>query len=165
MVEKRNLKGKTSMNGATPAVIETGMSQLATMSEKEIVDRIDNSEICPIKANAEHWSPKIEGESITVYFMGFIYQMMPSLKKEGQKEKVLCAYLAQKLPDKTMITITCAATVLVSYFADGLIVDENGFQATPIDSMWEIVFTGTKKNTTNSKSSNNFNFYRRNPKD
>jgi hypothetical protein len=154
---------------------ENGIAQLGSiggtvdLKEEKAIAKMENAKVIPIKTNIDSWSPEKPNESLEGVFQGLSTIKMPSLNDENVIEDVPVAVFAvlEDVPNKDGEAVAkqiafkgIAAKRCVSHFRNGLMKDQNGQQATPVNTMWKIVFKGKQKNKTNSKQSSVFDMYR-----
>ena len=167
MAQKRN----ENQNNQQIATIATGTINLEAIEERQAIAKMECAQVIPIKTNIEGWSPEEVNESIEGLFRGLTTVKMPSLQKEGQLEDIEVAVFAVvedlsnedgEAVSKQITMRSIAAKRCVTHFKNGLMRDEQGHQSTPVNTMWKIIFKGSKRNKTNTKSSSIFDFYRMN---
>lgn len=148
-----------------------------TMNQDDILGMFETAETVPFKQNLTLWEPDKDGNGnpkpgsqLIGLFVGLSVLQLPSMKEgeEGLMQDVDIAVFLSPEPllddkgnevSKQLAMKAIAARRAFGFFKNGLIVDSEGKQKTPVNSMWRIVFNGEVKNKTNTKKSHAFDFY------
>ena len=175
VLEQQNNQVATVERSSIISVVQS--CEIDNMGQDDILSMFETAETVPFKQNLTLWDPpkdkdgnSIPGSQFVGLFVGLSVISLPSMKdgEEGVMQDVDIAVFLSPEPlldnkgnevSKQLTMKAIAARRAYGFFKNGLMVDGNGNQKTPINSMWKIVFKGEVKNKTNQKKSNDYDFY------
>ena len=124
----------------------------------------ENLEVIPVNLSAEYWSPQAIGEVKEALFVGIkAGRMVKSFKNPNELVPLDCCEFIEEIPVKDsegktvgrqFQTFFCGQSHLVSLF-----------KGLPAGGVYQIIFTGNKKNKTNPHISNTFEVFAMLPKE
>lgn len=124
----------------------------------------ENLEVIPVNLSAEYWSPQAIGEFKEALFVGIqTGRMVKSFSNPNELVPLDCCEFIEeiavkdgegKITGKKFQTFFCGQSHLVSLF-----------KGLPAGGVYQIVFTGSKKNKSNNNMSNTFEVFAMLPKE